>query len=50
MDRNKKNRPSAGGSAVSLSARRAWIEMLASRLADMSNASLSARRAWIEIL
>ena len=33
----------------SLSARRAWIEMLASRLADMSNASLSARRAWIEI-
>ena len=33
----------------SLSARRAWIEMLASRLADMSAASLSARRAWIEI-
>ena len=34
---------------LSLSARRAWIEMLASRLADMSAASLSARRAWIEI-
>ena len=34
----------------SLSARRAWIEMLASRLVDMSAAwSLSARRAWIEI-
>ena len=34
----------------SLSARRAWIEMLASRLADMSAAwSLSARRAWIEM-
>ena len=34
----------------SLSARRAWIEMLASRLANMSAAwSLSARRAWIEI-
>ena len=34
---------------ASLSARRAWIEMinsLASRLADMS---LSARRAWIEM-
>ena len=35
---------------MSLSARRAWIEMLALRLADMSAAwSLSARRAWIEI-
>ena len=36
---------------MSLSARRAWIEMidsLASRLTDMS--SLSARRAWIEII
>ena len=33
----------------SLSARRAWIEMLALRLTDMSAASLSARRAWIEI-
>ena len=34
---------------MSLSARRAWIEMLAPRLVDMSAASLSARRAWIEI-
>ncbi len=34
---------------MSLSARRAWIEMLAPRLVDMSDASLSARRAWIEI-
>ena len=36
-------------SDLSLSARRAWIEI---RLADMSaawNRSLSARRAWIEI-
>ncbi len=34
----------------SLSARRAWIEILGSRLYDMSAAwSLSARRAWIEI-
>ena len=35
---------------LSLSARRAWIEILASRLSDMSDASLSARRAWIEII
>ena len=35
---------------VSLSARRAWIEILGSRLYDMSAASLSARRAWIEIM
>ena len=36
---------------LSLSARRAWIEILGSRLYDMSAAwSLSARRAWIEIL
>ena len=35
---------------LSLSARRAWIEMLASRLIDMSDASLSARRAWIEMV
>ena len=35
----------------SLSARRAWIEILGSRLYDMSAAwSLSARRAWIEML
>ena len=50
VDRN----PVAVGSLItlggSLSARRAWIEMLASRLVDMSAASLSARRAWIEIL
>ena len=33
----------------SLSARRAWIEMLASGVCLTAVASLSARRAWIEI-
>ena len=37
-------------SQVSLSARRAWIEMLISRLHSLLVIlSLSARRAWIEI-
>ena len=42
----------AGGAAprVSLSARRAWIEIVgASEGADSGHKSLSARRAWIEI-
>ena len=34
---------------VSLSARRAWIEMSGHRQAHTSPTSLSARRAWIEI-
>ena len=34
---------------VSLSARRAWIEMFLKRSKIMKNRSLSARRAWIEI-
>ena len=33
----------------SLSARRAWIEMLKRRLHEPCLVSLSARRAWIEI-
>ena len=33
----------------SLSARRAWIEILISRLPRSGTVSLSARRAWIEI-
>ena len=36
-------------SQVSLSARRAWIEISYKVLLAMPNASLSARRAWIEI-
>ena len=34
---------------MSLSARRAWIEILESKQIDPSVMSLSARRAWIEI-
>ena len=34
----------------SLSARRAWIEIVESKLYCPSDVSLSARRAWIEIL
>ena len=34
---------------VSLSARRAWIEMQSRRDSASSRESLSARRAWIEI-
>ena len=49
MDRNVDPDKDSLTDDVSLSARRAWIEMLASRLVDMSAASLSARRAWIEI-
>ena len=50
MDRNTSSGVDFAEDWLSLSARRAWIEM---RLADMSAAwnrlSLSARRAWIEI-
>ena len=34
---------------LSLSARRAWIEILAGLLSSTFSLSLSARRAWIEI-
>ena len=37
------------GSAASLSARRAWIEMQAATILGEAVESLSARRAWIEI-
>ena len=50
MDRNrlpKKNRPSV---VRSLSARRAWIEIVISAMTSQISVSLSARRAWIEIL
>ena len=33
----------------SLSARRAWIEILMARFLALATMSLSARRAWIEI-
>ena len=35
---------------LSLSARRAWIEISTKRKCRASKASLSARRAWIEII
>ena len=36
---------------MSLSARRAWIEIAVSSASDsLSDTSLSARRAWIEIV
>ena len=34
---------------VSLSARRAWIEIVISAMTSQISVSLSARRAWIEI-
>ena len=37
-------------SVVSLSARRAWIEIAVLELIPLTDASLSARRAWIEIV
>ena len=49
VDRNQMVAGSLITLGGSLSARRAWIEMLGPRLVDMSAASLSARRAWIEI-
>ena len=50
MDRNVSAFDVLAVSALSLSARRAWIEMLESKQIDPSvMQSLSARRAWIEI-
>ena len=36
--------------ALSLSARRAWIEIVSTVVATLATLSLSARRAWIEIM
>ena len=49
VDRNMHRVNAAVGAAVSLSARRAWIEMLVLVLGIPTSVSLSARRAWIEI-
>ena len=49
VDRNTTARPDALVSLPSLSARRAWIEILLTRFGPISAGSLSARRAWIEI-
>ncbi len=50
MDRNWSAYPRKTGKAVSLSARRAWIEIICAHCFMPSKIkSLSARRAWIEI-
>ena len=49
VDRNAEDWLNAGSLSRSLSARRAWIEMLLSVRLLMYFWSLSARRAWIEI-
>ena len=50
MDRNVEEPLNAEWYFKSLSARRAWIEILWGRLYKALPASLSARRAWIEIV
>ena len=50
VDRNYKERPGQKARPKSLSARRAWIEILLVYLVLIRYLSLSARRAWIEIL
>ena len=49
MDRNSDKDADWVRVYVSLSARRAWIEITAQTARNTSIASLSARRAWIEI-
>ena len=50
VDRNKYLQFDAPVRKLSLSARRAWIEICSARLFQPSNQlSLSARRAWIEM-
>ena len=49
VDRNRLSRYLVGIYFGSLSARRAWIEILESKQIDPSVMSLSARRAWIEM-
>ena len=47
VDRNYKERPGQKARPKSLSARRAWIEMLASRLSDMS-AAVALRKESVD--
>ena len=49
MDRNQGRDRFGLGICQSLSARRAWIEIVEFHLFASSGVSLSARRAWIEI-
>ena len=50
MDRNISAHPHKSNQFASLSARRAWIEIVRIVFALLVNGSLSARRAWIEIV
>ena len=51
MDRNLVSRIDRTINIMSLSARRAWIEIVISAMtSQISVRSLSARRAWIEIV
>ena len=50
MDRNNTDRYGLVYDRMSLSARRAWIEMETMLPSWTRYASLSARRAWIEII
>ena len=49
VDRNRAEGVKAGVPDLSLSARRAWIEILTVKKPNGGCWSLSARRAWIEI-
>ena len=49
VDRNNVIRPAIDVFLASLSARRAWIEMIEEVSKYVVKESLSARRAWIEI-
>ena len=50
VDRNKDTKPAEQAKTLSLSARRAWIEIDIPPNLDADHASLSARRAWIEMI
>ena len=49
VDRNARWAEDSADSSRSLSARRAWIEILTDDVSTGGKMSLSARRAWIEI-
>ena len=49
MDRNAEKMKVGGIDVSSLSARRAWIEIMEDLEPSTTRRSLSARRAWIEI-
>ena len=50
VDRNSMYHNTTPADMQSLSARRAWIEMISAIAPSISRTSLSARRAWIEML